>query len=235
MPERTRATPDPSWAPAAGERCRGRARLRRWNPACSTPPGPRSASCPTTRASRCTTRAAQAGRRRAAARDRHLLREVGHLPRRRRARGAAPCSTPSTTTGAPRRTRPGGSTTTPPRRPAHRPDGHAPVLPPHHRGRRARGRRGRGDRAVADGRRELGARRSGSCSSTAVTRSTSRSPTTRAGRAIVAPGGLLVFHDVFEDPADGGQAPFEVWQRAVARAASRPCRRPAASACCSRV
>ena len=24
----------------------------------------------------------------------------------------------------------------------------------------------------------------------------------------VAPGGLLVFHDVFEDPADGGQAPF---------------------------
>ena len=32
----------------------------------------------------------------------------------------------------------------------------------------------------------------------------------------LAPGGLLVFHDVFEDPADGGQAPFEVWQRAVA-------------------
>jgi predicted O-methyltransferase YrrM len=32
----------------------------------------------------------------------------------------------------------------------------------------------------------------------------------------LAPGGLLVFHDVFEDPADGGQAPFEVWQQAVA-------------------
>jgi hypothetical protein len=31
----------------------------------------------------------------------------------------------------------------------------------------------------------------------------------------VAPGGLLAFHDVFEDPADGGQAPFEVWKRAV--------------------
>jgi len=31
----------------------------------------------------------------------------------------------------------------------------------------------------------------------------------------VAPGGVLVFHDVFEDPADGGQAPFEVWSRAV--------------------
>jgi predicted O-methyltransferase YrrM len=32
----------------------------------------------------------------------------------------------------------------------------------------------------------------------------------------LAPGGLLVFHDVFEDPADGGQAPYEVWGRAVA-------------------
>ncbi len=32
----------------------------------------------------------------------------------------------------------------------------------------------------------------------------------------VAPGGLLAFHDVFEDPAEGGQAPFRVWQRAVA-------------------
>jgi predicted O-methyltransferase YrrM len=31
----------------------------------------------------------------------------------------------------------------------------------------------------------------------------------------VAPQGLLVFHDVFEDPADGGQAPFLVWQAAV--------------------
>ena len=32
----------------------------------------------------------------------------------------------------------------------------------------------------------------------------------------VLPGGLLAIHDVFENPADGGQAPFEVWQRAVA-------------------
>jgi predicted O-methyltransferase YrrM len=32
----------------------------------------------------------------------------------------------------------------------------------------------------------------------------------------VAPGGMLAIHDVFEDPADGGQAPFHVWQRAVA-------------------
>lgn len=32
----------------------------------------------------------------------------------------------------------------------------------------------------------------------------------------VASGGVLAVHDVFEDPADGGQAPFRVWQRAVA-------------------
>jgi MMP 1-O-methyltransferase len=33
---------------------------------------------------------------------------------------------------------------------------------------------------------------------------------------LVAADGVLVFHDVFEDPRDGGQAPFEVWKRAVA-------------------
>ena len=32
----------------------------------------------------------------------------------------------------------------------------------------------------------------------------------------VGPGGVLAIHDVFEDPADGGQAPFHVWQCAVA-------------------
>jgi len=37
-----------------------------------------------------------------------------------------------------------------------------------------------------------------------------------AWSAHVAPGGALVFHDVFEDPAEGGQAPFLVWQAAVA-------------------
>jgi predicted O-methyltransferase YrrM len=31
----------------------------------------------------------------------------------------------------------------------------------------------------------------------------------------VARGGLLVFHDVFEHPEDGGQAPYEVWKRSV--------------------
>ncbi len=30
----------------------------------------------------------------------------------------------------------------------------------------------------------------------------------------VAPGGLLAIHDVFEDPADGGRPPYEIWCRA---------------------
>jgi predicted O-methyltransferase YrrM len=31
----------------------------------------------------------------------------------------------------------------------------------------------------------------------------------------VAPGGVLAIHDVFPDPADGGQAPYRIYQRAV--------------------
>lgn len=36
------------------------------------------------------------------------------------------------------------------------------------------------------------------------------------------PGGTLVIHDVFERPEDGGQAPFHVWQRALASGAFTP-------------
>ena len=38
----------------------------------------------------------------------------------------------------------------------------------------------------------------------------------------VRPGGVLVVHDVFEHPEDGGQAPYHVWQRAVASGAFTP-------------
>jgi MMP 1-O-methyltransferase len=31
----------------------------------------------------------------------------------------------------------------------------------------------------------------------------------------VAPGGLLAIHDVFPDPADGGQAPYRIYRRAL--------------------
>jgi predicted O-methyltransferase YrrM len=33
--------------------------------------------------------------------------------------------------------------------------------------------------------------------------------------AHVVPGGLLVIHDVFEDPAEGGRPPFEIYMRAL--------------------
>jgi predicted O-methyltransferase YrrM len=38
----------------------------------------------------------------------------------------------------------------------------------------------------------------------------------------VQPGGVLVIHDVFERPEDGGQAPYHVWKRAVAGGAFTP-------------
>ena len=41
----------------------------------------------------------------------------------------------------------------------------------------------------------------------------------------VAFGGALAIHDVFPDPADGGQAPFRVYQRAVASGAFTEVRR----------
>ena len=31
----------------------------------------------------------------------------------------------------------------------------------------------------------------------------------------LAPGGTLLIHDVFEDPADGGRPPYDIWRRAV--------------------
>ncbi|GFE17265.1 hypothetical protein Sgleb_53120 [Streptomyces glebosus] len=31
----------------------------------------------------------------------------------------------------------------------------------------------------------------------------------------LAPGGLLIIHDVFADPADGGQAPYRIYRRAL--------------------
>ena len=35
----------------------------------------------------------------------------------------------------------------------------------------------------------------------------------------VAPGGVLAIHDVFPDPADGGQAPYRIFRRALASGA----------------
>jgi predicted O-methyltransferase YrrM len=35
----------------------------------------------------------------------------------------------------------------------------------------------------------------------------------------VAPGGILAIHDLFPDPADGGQAPITIYRRALASGA----------------
>ena len=40
----------------------------------------------------------------------------------------------------------------------------------------------------------------------------------------VTAGGLLAIHDVFEDPADGGRPPYEIWCRAVSSGRFRPLR-----------
>lgn len=39
---------------------------------------------------------------------------------------------------------------------------------------------------------------------------------------LVAGGGLLAIHDVFEEPAAGGRPPYEVWRRAVASGRFEP-------------
>ena len=39
---------------------------------------------------------------------------------------------------------------------------------------------------------------------------------------LVARGGLLAIHDVFEDPAEGGRPPYEIWCRAVDSGAFEP-------------
>jgi len=39
---------------------------------------------------------------------------------------------------------------------------------------------------------------------------------------LLAVGGLLAIHDVFEDPADGGRPPYEIWRRALGSGAFEP-------------
>jgi MMP 1-O-methyltransferase len=52
---------------------------------------------------------------------------------------------------------------------------------------------------------------------------------------LVAPGGTLAFHDVFEDPADGGQAPFVVMSEVLATGAFEPVSRTGSLAVLRRV
>jgi hypothetical protein len=38
----------------------------------------------------------------------------------------------------------------------------------------------------------------------------------------ILPGGYLLFHDIYADPADGGQAPYDVYQNALSSGRFRP-------------
>ena len=60
-----------------------------------------------------------------------------------------------------------------------------------------------------------GRRRSRSCSSTAATPTSRRNATSPCWAPHLAPGGTLAIHDVFPDPADGGQAPYRMYLTAI--------------------
>ena len=154
--------------------------------------------------------------RRPAARGRQLLRQVGDLPRARPPGTATRCCSPSTTTAGRRRTSPAGSSTNPiwsiprsaasTRCPASAEPSTTPASSPGSSPSSATRRPSAGHWTTPlaflfiDG--GHGASRP--------------TPTTTAGCPHVRPGGTLAIHDVFPDPADGGQPPYELYLRAVA-------------------
>ncbi len=150
-------------------------------------------------------------------RDRRVVREVDRLPRGGRRGDRRASSSASTTTMAPRRTRPAGSTTTPTWsiRPTAgstpSPTGGAP-WPAAGLERVASS----GWSATPPPSPRAGGRRSPSASSTAATARSRRGPTTAGWAPHVAVGGWLAIHDVFADPADGGRPPYELWRAALA-------------------
>ena len=178
-------------------------------------PEPRRASCPTTRVRRCTTprwRPAGSGRCSRSARIAGSRRCTSARPRGTQ----APCSSPSTTTAARRRTRKAGSITTA-RSSTPRPGAWTRCRSS---GARCRPRTWKTSWSASSGTRcpSRSAWRTplgflfidgGHAEDVALGDYTNWSP-------YVVAGGTLAIHDVFEDPADGGQAPFHVWQRAVA-------------------
>lgn len=44
----------------------------------------------------------------------------------------------------------------------------------------------------------------------------------RTWAGAIAPGGCLAIHDIFEDPAEGGQAPYTIWKLAAASGLFEP-------------
>ena len=160
--------------------------------------------------------------RRTGARDRHLLREVRDLPRRRRTRGEEH----RVHAGPPPRLggEPGGlgAPRPEPRRRRDRADGHAAGLPA--RRSPTPGSRTRWSRwSVAPRRWPQHWRTPLALLFIDGGHAEEHAQNDYTGFARwVQPGGVLVIHDVFESPEDGGQAPFHVWERAVASGAFTP-------------
>ncbi len=191
---------------------------------------PRSASCPTTKAWRSTTPVARP-RPRAAARDRHVLRQVGDLPRRGGPGGGSVLYTVDHHRGS-EENQAGwehhDERLVDPR------TGRMDTLPFFRRtiedaGSRTSSSRSSGSRRPSP---RTGRRRSGWCSSTAATRSTSRSPTTRAGRATSPPAACSC------STTCSRTRPRAVRRRTRCGSAPSPTasprsRRPAASASCA--
>ena len=90
-----------------------------------------------------------------------------------------------------------------------------PVFRTHHRPRRSRGPGRRGRRPVHDRRARTGARPL-SLLFIDGGHAEEHAHNDYAGWAPwVMPGGLLVIHDVFPDPADGGRPPYDIYLRAL--------------------
>ena len=109
-----------------------------------------------------------------------------------------------------------------PGRPGHRPPGHPAALPGHPGRGRARGAGDRDRRPVRGGGRAVADAARACCSSTAATPTRAAVADYEGWAPHVAPGGALAIHDVFPDPADGGQAPFRIFRRALASGAFTP-------------
>ena len=159
-----------------------------------------------------------------------LLRQVGGLPGRRGAVGAAGCCSRSTTTGARRRTSRVGVARARPRRPRRRADGHAAVVPPHGPRRRPRGRRDRRRRRLAGRRRALVDAARASCSSTAATAPSPPTATTRAGPRTSRRAGSSPSTTCSPTPPTAAARRTRSTCRRSSRGASTRCRRPARSA-----
>ena len=122
-----------------------------------------------------------------------------------------------------------------PGRPGGRPDRHAADDASHAARGRGGGRRGGRGRPLGHGRRAVDDAGRAGLHRRRPHRGGGPARLRGLGAATWSPGGLLVIHDVFPDPADGGQAPYHIYQaRAPEWTVHGGRRRPARSGHCGR-